>query len=130
MQHARYRSTDRDRTRHLVCAEMEPLPSMLYILYTINDKKVKFRILSAVKKPEIVPKTVFMPVCGSWHIWIQRILGSTASNAIFQKFFYVPIYLEPYVQASAIFSKLVLTAAGWLVSLTSAFHIFYFRFDQ
>ena len=42
MQHARYRSTGTDRTRHKVCAEMEPLPGMLYILYTIYDQSQTF----------------------------------------------------------------------------------------
>lgn len=42
MQHARYRSTGRDRPRHKECAEVEPLPSMLYILYTIYDQSQNF----------------------------------------------------------------------------------------
>ena len=41
MQHVHYRSTGRDRTRHKERAEVEPLPDMLYILYTIYDTKVK-----------------------------------------------------------------------------------------
>lgn len=34
MQHARYRSTGTDRTRHQECAEVEPLPKhVVYIIY-------------------------------------------------------------------------------------------------
>ena len=42
MQHARYRSTSTDRPRHKECTEVEPLPSMLYILYTIYDQSQNF----------------------------------------------------------------------------------------
>ena len=80
MQHARYRSTGRDRTRHQECAEMEPLPSMLYILYTINDKKVKFRILSAVKTPKNAPKTVFMPLSSNPLAYIEKATRRATAN--------------------------------------------------
>ncbi len=42
MLHARYRSTGKNRTRHLESAEMEPLPGMLHILYTIYDQSQNF----------------------------------------------------------------------------------------